>query len=70
MNPRSDAIDLGDYSAIVKRRPGDMNKWRWEIHRAGRSSPTKSSEYIFTSITDAKRAADAALQALIGQSRR
>ena len=53
--------DPSDYTAIVKRKPGLLNKWRWEIHRDSRSSPVKVSGYVFTSMSSAKRAADEAL---------
>jgi hypothetical protein len=35
--------------------------WRWEIHRTGRSSPVKFSEYEFLTMSAAKQAADKAL---------
>jgi hypothetical protein len=54
--------DPSDFSAIVKRKPVQSgNKWRWEIHRTGRSSPVKFSEYEFLTMSTAKQAADAAL---------
>jgi hypothetical protein len=54
--------DPGDFSAIVKRKPAQVgSKWRWEIHRTGRTSPVKSSEYEFLTMSTAKQAADDAL---------
>lgn len=55
------AKDPSDYSAILKRKRDATNKWRWEIHRVGRSSPVKSSGYVFDLMSAAKRAADEAL---------
>ena len=54
--------DPSDYSAIFKRKLDATNKWRWEIHRVGRSSPIKSSGYVFDSMSVAKRAANEALR--------
>ena len=52
-----------DFSAVLKRKRGEaISKWRWEIHRTGRSSPVKASEYEFVTMSSAKQAADAALR--------
>ncbi len=32
-------FDRADYSVVVKNRAPPPNSWRWEIYRAGRSSP-------------------------------
>jgi len=54
--------DPSDFSAVVKRKPAKSgSKWRWEIHPVGRSSPVKSSEYQFATMSEAKQAADMAL---------
>jgi hypothetical protein len=54
--------DPSDFSAIVKRKPVQSGStWRWEIHRTGRSSPVKFSEYEFLTMSAAKQAADKAL---------
>lgn len=50
-----------DYSVIVKRRDDSTNRWRWEIHRTGRSSPVKSSGYDFITMSSVKQAGDEAL---------
>ena len=55
--------DPTDYSVILKRKRGEeISKWRWEIHRTGRSSPVKSSDYEFVTMSSAKQAADEALK--------
>ena len=54
--------DPSDFSVIVKRKPSQsVSKWRWEIYRVGRSSPVKSSDYEFETMSTAKTAADEAL---------
>jgi len=54
-----------DFTAVVKRKPAEGgSKWRWEIHRVGRSSPVKVSEYEFASMSVAKQAGDKALNSL------
>ena len=55
--------DPTDFSAVLKRKPGPaLTKWRWEIHRTGRSSPVKASDYEFVTMSSAKLAADEALR--------
>src|SRR5438309_8611732 len=36
-------FDRTDYSIVVKNRAPLPNSWRWEIYRAGRSSPIEQS---------------------------
>jgi hypothetical protein len=57
-------FDRTDYSVVVKNRAPPPNSWRWEIYRAGRSSPIKSSGYFQTMVT-ANRAGKAALKELL-----
>ena len=54
--------DPNDFSVIVKRKSiGSVSKWRWEIHRVGRSSAVKFSDYEFVTMSAVKTAADKAL---------
>ena len=53
--------DPTDFSVIVKRRDDSTNRWRWEIHRTGRSSPVKSSGFEFVTMSCAKQAGVEAL---------
>jgi hypothetical protein len=51
-----------DYSVILKRKRGEASMWRWEIHRAGRSSAITTSDYKFATMSSVKLAADEALR--------
>jgi hypothetical protein len=57
-------FDRTDYSVVVKNRAAPPNSWRWEIYRAGRSSPIKSSGYFHT-MAMANRAGKEALKQLL-----
>jgi hypothetical protein len=46
-----------DYSVVVKRRAPPPKAWRWEIYRAGRTSPIVHSSVYFQTMTMASRAA-------------
>jgi len=61
----SPMIDHEDFSVVVKHRAPPPKSWRWEIYRAGRSSPIDHSEVFFESMTEANRAGKAALQAML-----
>jgi hypothetical protein len=50
---------------VVKRRNIPPNSWRWEIHRAGRSSPIKHSLAPFRTMVAANRAGKEALRQLL-----
>jgi hypothetical protein len=57
-------FDRTDYSVVVKKRAPLPNSWRWEIYRAGRSSPIEQSSVYFDSMATANRAGKEALQQL------
>jgi hypothetical protein len=59
-------FDRTDYSVVVKnsRGPGP-NPWKWEIYRAGRSSPIKQSPVNFSTMAMASRAGKEALKRLL-----
>jgi hypothetical protein len=59
-------FDRTDYSVVVKnsRRTGP-HPWKWEIYRAGRSSPIKQSPVNFSSMAVASRAGKEALKRLL-----
>src|SRR5580704_13531918 len=40
-------FDRTDYSVVVKNRAPPPSSWKWEIYRAGRSSPIKQSSVYF-----------------------
>jgi hypothetical protein len=54
-----------DYSVVVKQRNIPPKSWRWEIHRAGRSSPIKRSLAPFRTMVTANRAGKEALKQLL-----
>ena len=60
-------IDDSDYSVVVKNRAPPPNSWRWEIYRAGRSSPIGQSPIFFRTMVAANKAEKAALKQLLGK---
>jgi hypothetical protein len=58
-------FDRTDYSVVVKHRAPPPNPWRWEIYRAGRSSPIKTSLGYFHTMVAARRAGKEALKKLL-----
>jgi hypothetical protein len=59
------AFDPTDYSVVLKHRARPPNPWRWEIYRAGRSSPIQSSTSFFSSVASAKKEGKEALTRLL-----
>jgi hypothetical protein len=60
-------FDPDDYSVVVKNRAPPPNSWRWEIYRAGRTSPIERSPIYFDSIGTANVAGKKALTQLLDQ---
>jgi hypothetical protein len=60
-----DDADFSDFSVVVKSRAAPPKPWRWEIYRAGRTSPIQHSKTFFGSMTEAGRAGKTALRALL-----
>jgi hypothetical protein len=58
-------FDDSDYSVVVKNRGPPPNSWRWEIYRAGRSSPVGQSPNFFPTMAAANKAGKAALKQLL-----
>ena len=58
-------IDHEDFSVVVKNRASPPKPWRWEIYRAGRTSPIEHSEVFFEFVAEATRAGKVALQSLL-----
>ena len=58
-------FDHSDFSVVVKHRAPPPKSWRWEIYRAGRTSPIDRSEVFFDSMAEAKRAGTAALRLML-----
>ena len=58
-----------DYSVVVKHRVSTPNPWRWEIYRAGRSSPIGQSPIFFGTVASANKAGKVALKELLADSR-
>jgi hypothetical protein len=52
---------------VVKNRAPPPSSWRWEIYRAGRSSPIGQSPVFFGTVATASRAGKAALKQLLDQ---
>jgi hypothetical protein len=51
----SEEFNPADYSVVVKLRGTPPKSWRWEIYRAGRGGPIKSSTVLFETMTEAAR---------------
>jgi len=60
-------IDHADFSLVVKQSKPGQKLWRWEIYRAGRTSPIERSKVLFDSVKDASRAGKAALSLLLSE---
>jgi hypothetical protein len=60
-------IEHSDFSVVVKNRARPPKPWRWEIYRAGRTSPIEHSETYFETATEATRAGKAALSLLLSE---
>ena len=58
-----------DYSAVVKNRANPPKQWRWEIYRAGRSSPVDQSVVYFETMTMANRAGKDALKMFLAKNK-
>ena len=62
------SFDRTDYSVVVKNRGRPAKAWRWEIYRAGRSSPIKQSLVYFDTMAAANRAGRP--EAVVGKAAR
>ncbi len=60
-------FDPNDYSVIVKNRGKHPKPWRWEIYRAGRSTPVDQSRVYFAMMTLAHRAGKEALKMFLAK---
>ncbi len=60
-------VDDTDYSVVVKNRAPPPKAWRWEIYRAGRSSPIGWSPSFFRTMSAANKAGKAALKQLLAK---
>jgi hypothetical protein len=60
-------VDHLDFSVVVKNRAKPPKPWKWEIYRAGRSSPIQQSVVCFDSMTEAGRAGKTALKLLLSE---
>jgi hypothetical protein len=58
-------FDRTDYSVVVKNRAPPPGSWKWEIYRAGRSSPIKQSSVYFHTMVTANRAGKETLKQLL-----
>ncbi len=60
-------FDDSDYSVVVKHRGRPPNPWKWEIYRAGTSSPIGQSPVFFRSMAAANKSGKAALKQLLAE---
>jgi hypothetical protein len=59
--------DHSDFSVVVKNRGALPSPWKWEIYRAGRSSPVEQSAVYFSSVAEANRAGRKALRLFLSE---
>jgi hypothetical protein len=62
-------LDRTDFSVVVKNRARMPKPWRWEIYRAGRTSPIARSEGYFESRSAANLEGKTALDAMLKKLR-
>ena len=60
-------FDQSDFSVVVKNRAPPPKAWRWEIYRAGRTSPIEYSSVYFETMTAANKAGKDALKLLLSE---
>ena len=60
-------FDQTDFSVVVKNRAPPPKPWRWEIYRAGRTSPIEYSPVYFETMTAANKAGKDALKLLLSE---
>jgi hypothetical protein len=61
----SSLFDQTDFSVVVKHRAAPPKPWRWEIYRAGRTSPIECSSVRYETVEAANRAGKEALKQLL-----
>jgi hypothetical protein len=59
--------ERSDFSLAIKNRGRPPKPWRWEIYRAGRSSPVEQSSTFFPTMAAANKAGKVALAELFKQ---
>jgi hypothetical protein len=60
-------IEHADFSVVIKNKALLPKSWRWEIYRAGRTSPIERSETFFETMAEANRAGKRALHLLLSE---
>ena len=66
---REEGFDPTDFSVVVKLRGNLPKAWKWEIYRAGRWPPIKSSPVFFESMAVAAKEGKKALAHLESETR-
>jgi hypothetical protein len=64
---REEEFDPTDFSVVVKLRGNLPKAWKWEIYRAGRWGPIKSSSVFFESVAVAAKEGKKALAHLLAK---
>jgi hypothetical protein len=60
-------VNQSDYSVVVKLRAPPPNSWRWEIYRAGRSTPIDQASVCFDTVAAVSRAGKEAMKKLLDE---
>jgi len=58
-------FDQTDFSVVVKHRASPPKPWKWEIYRAGRTSPIECSSVRYETVEAANKAGKEALKQLL-----
>jgi hypothetical protein len=66
---REEGFDPTDFSVVVKLRGSLPKAWKWEIYRAGRWPPIKSSPVFFESMVVATKEGKKALAHLLEKAK-
>jgi hypothetical protein len=59
--------DHNDFSVVIKNRAPPPRAWRWEIYRAGRSSPVECSAVYYETAMAANQAGKQALRTFLSE---
>ena len=61
-------FDAPDFTVVVKQRGSAAKPWRWEIYRAGRSTPVRKSPQFFATMAEATRYGKATLAQITSEA--
>jgi hypothetical protein len=68
MDEEEIGFDTTDFRVVVKQRGPQAKPWRWEIYRAGRSTPVQKASVTFATMVEASRAGKEALRLFVARA--